>query len=340
MKSSQTNETMASMITSTLKDFVKSKIFVLLFVLAIIVIIFAAVSGGRFLSPPNIRHIFQATVVVSLLTIGSGTLLIAGHIDLSLGGIGTMCAMMAAYLMRLGLPWHMAMLAAIVLGGIAGAFNAVLVNEFRFPSFIATLATATITQGFVAVISQGRHIDIRDNTFNFIGGARIINDMVPISLIISLTLLVIYGVMLKNTKFGRTIYLIGGNAEAAHLAGVRKKRISYILFINAAALSALAGMLLAGRMMTANVVGISASQFMGLTAAILGGISFGGGTGGMGGALLGILILSSVNNGMTVINIPPHWQSVVQGAVLLFALAADFVSTRRAGRNLGVHYGN
>jgi len=312
-----------------IKTFFKSKIFTLFVLLAILIIAFSVISGGAFLNPLNIRHIFQATVIVSLLTIGAGTLMIAGHIDLSLGGIGTMSAMFAAYLMRAGADWYIAMFAALVLGGIAGAFNAIMVNEFRFQSFIATLATASITQGFVAVISGGRQIDIFDTTFNFIGGARIINDLVPISFIISLALLAIYGVMLKKTKFGRSVYIMGGNEDAARLAGLRPKRISYILFINAGALAALAGMLLAGRMMTSNVVGITASQFMGLTAAILGGISFGGGMGGMGGALIGILILSSLNNGMTVINVPPHWQAVVQGGILLLALAADFLRQKK-----------
>jgi len=316
-----------------LKQFVRSKMFTLLLVLAIVVVTFTVLSGGVFLRTSNLRHIFQATVVMSLLTIGAGMLMIAGQIDLSLGGIGTMCAMLSAYLMRAGFPWHLSMLLALILGGIAGAINAVLVNELRLQSFIATLATASITQGFVAVISQGRQIDIFNTTFTFIGGARILNNLVPISLIISLILLILYGIMLKNTKFGRSVYLVGGNLDAARLAGLRPKRVSYILFINAGVLAALAGMLLAGRMMTANVVGITAAQFMGLTAAILGGISFGGGIGGMGGALVGILILSGVNNGMTVIAVPPHWQSVVQGAILLFALTADFLSTRKTKKN-------
>jgi len=312
-----------------IKKIAHSKIFTLLILLAIVIATFTILSNGAFLQPRNIRNIFQATVVVSLLTIGAGMLMISGQIDLSLGGIGTMCAMMAAFLMRSGLPWHLSMLAALVLGAICGAFNAVLVNEFNFQSFIATLATASIAQGFMAVISQGRQIDISDRTFNFIGGARFWDDLIPFSLIISLVLLVLYGIMLKNTKFGRSIYLVGGNADASRLAGLRPKRISYLLFMNAGALAALAGMLLAGRMMTSNTVGITNAQFQGLTAAILGGIAFGGGSGGMGGAMIGILILSTFNNGMTMINVPMHWQSVASGLVLLSALTADFLSSRK-----------
>jgi len=320
-------------VSQVLKQFVHTKIFTLLVLLTLMIVVFTVISNGAFLNPPNIRHILQATVVISLLTIGAGMLLIAGYIDLSLGGIGSMCAMMAAYLLRTGSPWFVAAAAAIALGGLCGLVNAVMVNEFRFQSFIATLATASITQGFTAVISGGRHIDIFDRTFNFIGGARILNNMVPISLIISLLLLILYGIALKNTKFGRSVYLVGGNTDASRLVGLRPKRISYMLFINAGVLAAVAGMLLAGRMMTANQIGITGSQFAGLTAAILGGISLGGGTGGMGGALIGILILSGFNNGMTVVNVPPHWQTVASGAILLIALTADFISAKNRAKN-------
>ena len=319
--------------TIKMKDITRSKMFALLVLLAAIVIFFSITSSGAFLRLTNIRNILQATVVVSLLTIGSGMLMISGQIDLSLGGIGTMCAMLAAYLMRAGAPWHISMLTAIVLGGVCGLFNAVLVNELNFQSFIATLATASITQGFMAVISKGGQIDILDRAFNSIGGSRFLNGLVPYSLLISLVALVLYGVMLKNTKFGRSIYLVGGSPEASRLAGLRPRRISYILFMNAGALSAVAGMMLAGRLKTANTVGITGSQFAGITAAVLGGISFGGGSGGMGGALVGILILGSFNNGMTVINVPPYWQTVASGTLLLIALAADFISMKRRAVN-------
>lgn len=311
-----------------MKKIAGTKMFTLVLLLAVIVIIYTVISGGVFVSPKNIRNILQSTTVVSLLTIGAGSLMIAGYIDLSLGGIGSMCAMLAAYLLRVHVPWYIALAAALALGGICGAFNAVLVNELKFQSFIATLATAAITQGFAPIISKGKQIDIYDPVFKFIGGDRFF-DFVPYSLIISLLALLVYGIVLKKTKFGRSVYLIGGNPDAARLAGLRPKRISYALFINAGCLSALAGILLAGRLQTANTVGITNSQFAGITAAILGGISFGGGTGGMGGALIGILILNCFNNGMTVINVPPYWQTIASGALLLIALAVDFMGVRK-----------
>ncbi len=311
-----------------MRSIVRTKMFTLVVLLAVIVLIYTVMSAGAFVSPKNIRNILQSTTVVSFLTIGAGMLMIAGYIDLSLGGIGTMCAMLAAYLLKVDVPWYIALVTALALGGVCGAFNAVLVNELKFQPFIATLATASITQGFTPIISQGKQIDIYDPVFKFIGGDRFF-DFVPYSLVISLLALLIYGIILKNTKFGRSVYLIGGNPDAARLSGLRPKKISYTLFINAGCLSALAGTLLAGRLRTANTVGITNSQFAGITAAILGGISFGGGTGGMGGAMIGILILNCFNNGMTVIDVSPYWQTIASGALLLLALTADFLNVRK-----------
>jgi len=317
-----------------MRNAARTKMIALVSLLAAIVVIYTIISGGRFVSPKNTRNILQSTVVVSLLTIGAGTLMIAGYIDLSLGGIGSMCAMLTAYLLKVDVPWPVAVLAGLAMGGIWGAFNAVLVNELRFQPFIATLATASITLGFASIISGGKQIDIFEPALKVIGGGRLF-DFIPYSLIISLFALLVYGVMLKNTKFGRSVYLIGGNPDASRLAGLRPKRVSYLLFINAGCLAALAGILLAGRLQTANTVGISSSQFSGITAAVLGGISFGGGVGGMGGALIGILILSCFNNGMTVVDVSPYWQTIASGLLLLFALMVDFISTKNTRKFIG-----
>jgi ribose/xylose/arabinose/galactoside ABC-type transport system permease subunit len=300
----------------------------LILLLAVVVGVFTIMSKGQLLNPKNIRNILQSITLVSLLTIGAGMLMIGGYVDLSLGGIGTMAALITAYALRAGAPWYLALIIGLVAGAVTGAFNAVLINELRFQPFIATLATASITQGLGYIVNHGQQIDIDNPVFNFIGTQRIA-DFIPYSIIISLVLLAVYGVMLKNTKFGRSMYLVGGNPQASLLSGLHPKRVSYILFINAGVLSSLAGILLAARLKTANTTGIVNQQFSGMTAAILGGISFGGGSGGMGGALIGILILNCFNNGMTIVRVTPYWQTVASGALLLIALAIDFLRISR-----------
>ena len=316
-----------------LKKIVRARLVPMVLLLAVIVLAYSILSGGVFIGLKNIRNILQSTTVVSLLAIGAGMLMISGYIDLSLGGIGTMCAIMAASLLRADVPWYLAFIVAIVAGGVCGAFNAFMVNELRFQSFIATLATASITQGLTSIISSGKQIDIYDPVFKFLGSYRLF-DFIPVAVIISLLALLVYGVILKKTKFGRSVYLIGGNPVASRLGGLKPKKISYTLFINAGCLAALAGIMLACRLKSATCVGITNSQFDGITAAILGGISFGGGVGGMGGALVGILILNCFNNGMTVIGVNPYWQTIASGVLLIAALTVDFVGQRRRRNRL------
>jgi ribose/xylose/arabinose/galactoside ABC-type transport system permease subunit len=312
-----------------LKTFIGSKIFTLLLLFALIVVAFAFLSGGKFLKLANLRQILQVMVVTSILTVGAGCLMISGKIDLSTGANGTMCGMILAYMLQQGMPWPIAVILAIMLGAAVGLFNAMLVNELNFQPFIATLATTSIAQGFTYVISNARSIPIENSVVVYIGTGRI-RDILPVSIIISLAALVIYGIMLRKTKFGRSIYLVGGNPTAAMLSGINPKRMSYILFANCGAFGSLAGCLLAARVKAGTVNGILNSQFSGITAAILGGVSFGGGSGGMGGAFIGLLILNGFNNGMTVLGINPYWQTVASGLLLLIALTLDYIQARSA----------
>jgi ribose/xylose/arabinose/galactoside ABC-type transport system permease subunit len=139
----------------------------------------------------------------------------------------------------------------------------------------------------------------------------------------------VYGVVLAKTRFGKSIYMIGGNPVAAKLAGLNPKKIWYILFINNAVLGAVAGSLQAMRLRAGTVTGIANGQFTGMTGAILGGVSFGGGSGGMGGAFVGLVLLNGFNTGLMNLGITPYYTTVASGALLLIALAFDYFNARR-----------
>ena len=313
-----------------LRNITSSKVFTLAVVLVVILVFFTVATKGTMLKLRNIRSILQSITVVSFLSIGAGLLLISGNTDLSLAAIGTLGPMVLAFLLTLGVPWWLALIAGLIASAICGAINATMVNIFKFPTFIATLAMASVAKGIAYTISSGRNIDIKDPVLVFIGTQRLA-EYIPYSVFISIIALIVYGVMLKKSKFGRSIYLVGGNPEAARLAGLKPKKISYILFINASCLACIAGTLMSARIKTATCEGISGQQFTGLTAAILGGISFGGGSGGIGGAVIGILILNIFENGMQMMGVPSYWQTVSSGLLLLAALLYDhWVAKRRA----------
>ncbi len=314
---------------SRVRGLTRTKLFSLVILLVVLVIVFTVATDGYMLNFRNIRNILQSITVVSMLAIGCGMMLIGGNVDLSLGGVGTMGAMILAATLRAGLPWYAALIIALVCCGVAGAINCFLVSQLRFPAFIATMAMASVAQGIGYTISAGQQIDIKDPVFSFIGTQRIF-DFVPCSVFIAIIALVVYGIILKKTKFGRQMYLVGGNREASRLVGIKPMKIYYTLFINAACLACLGGVLLAARLKTSTCEGIAAQQFTGITAAILGGISFGGGSGGMGGCLVGILILNVFDNGLTLLGVPTYWQTVASGLLLLVALVYDYFASKRS----------
>ena len=300
---------------------------VLLFLL--LAISFSFLSKGAFLRPKNLVNILNAMAVTALLTVGVSLLMISGKLDLSTGSIGTLCGMVLAAALRIGFPLIPALLVTIVLGAAIGLFNAMIVNEMQVAPFIATLASSSIVTGFVFLAANKQAIDITLPILRKFGTTTLF-DYIPLTSLFAFVLMLIVGLILHKTKFGRHIYLVGGNPHAAMLSGINPKRMSYILFTNCGLFSALAGIVMVARNGTATITGLTNQRFQGITAAILGGIAFGGGSGGMAGAFVGLLVLNTFNNGMTVIGINIYYQNVASGLLLIFALALDhFYSKQR-----------
>ena len=318
-----------------LKKFFNQKMVSLLFLLIVIIVAFSVLTKGGFLHPINIRTILNLMAVTGLLTLGAGCLIIYGCIDLSTGATGTFCGIMMPLLIQAGAPWPIAVIAGLMLGMLVGAINAVLVNAAGFQSFIATMAMASVVNGVTFVFCKGVAIPVKNAVITYVGTGRLF-DIIPIPIPIMVACFIIYGLLLSKSKFGRSVYLLGGNAQAARLSGLRPVRTSYILFMNSGMLAALAGMLLAARMKSGTTSGISGAQFTGITAAMLGGISFGGGSGNFAGVFVGLLIVTAFNNGLSVLGVLAYWQTVASGALLLFALTLDYLNGRRIARRVAV----
>ena len=314
---------------STVRKFVSSKLFTLLLLLIIVFITFTVISNGAFIKPRNIRNIFNGMVITLILTAGAGYLLISGQIDLSTGAIGTMSGVIFAKFIEMGAIWPIALIIAFVFAAVAGFINAFFINRFRLQGFIVTMAVASALTGLTYVATGGLSVPIRNVFIEYIG-TKMIWNIVPISTLLAAFVFVVYAIILAKTSFGMQVYLIGGNPTAARLAGLNPTRVSYVLFINNALLGALAGCLLTARMKSATTTGIAGSQFAGITAAILGGVSFGGGSGSLFGAFVGLLVINAFNNGMSVVGINTYWQSFASGTLLLVALTFDYINVKRS----------
>lgn len=318
-----------------LKSFFGSKTFSLLIVIVILLAIFTIWSKGVMLKPINIRNILNNMVLLSFIGTGACFLMLYGEMDLSAGAIGSFAGcIVAVCLMKFGLPAPIAYICALIGGMTAGFVNAFMINVLNFQPFIATMCMSSVLQGvgYMLVTSGGITIQ-KVPLVNWLGGTKLFGGLLPVTVIIALICLVVYGIILSKTRFGRTIYLCGGNRLAAKLSGLNPKRLSYILYMNSGLLAAIGGCLYISRVKTAYATALVGYQFTGVTAAILGGIAFGGGYGNMLGCSLGILIIAIFNNGVATVGFNYNYTTIFNGVILIFGLALDAINARRKARN-------
>jgi ribose/xylose/arabinose/galactoside ABC-type transport system permease subunit len=323
-----------------IRPLISHKVFSLVVILLAMVVVFtiwSAIQGGQFFKASTLKNVLSSIVLSAFLAIGAGCLLISGCLDLSQAAVGAFGGLiLATSIATWQLPWFVGVVFVIVFCAILGAINAMLVTKFRFPAFIATLAMASMAKGLMYLFSawgkeNGMAANVACNNnpaLDFLGKGMV--GPVPFSVIIMLIFFLFYGILMSKTKFGLKVMLMGGNPAAANLAGINAKRISYILFMNSAILGGVAGVFNTARLGQGTLLALQTNQFTGITAAILGGISFGGGAGGMGGAFVGLLVLNTFQIGMGVVNVNPYWVNVFSGIILLIALATDFLSQKRA----------
>lgn len=304
---------------------------VLMAAIVAVFILFTSLNKN-FLTTANIINLLVASSLVGLVAIGHTYLIIAGQNDLSPGSLAALSGVIAALLVSWGVPFLAAVLITIVVAAVVGVFNAWMVNKIKLEAFIATLVTQSIVRGFAYIVCDGKPVAISDKTFITLGKLRIFN--VPVSVWIMIIAIVIFGFILAKTKFGRSIYAIGGNKDAARLAGLNPERIVLICYVMMGVLCALGGVVFAARMNSGQPAACVNLEFDAITAVILGGVSFAGGVGTMGGTVLGIILIQAFNMGLTMVNVPSFWQYVARGGLLLFALTSDYIRKRNRDKAL------
>ena len=282
----------------------------------------------NFMTTQNMINLLVASSLVGMVAIGHTYLIIAKQNDLSPGSLAAFCGVTCALLLNKGFPIPVAMVITLCAGAVVGLFNSWMVNQIKIEAFIATLVSQTIIRGFAYIICGGKPVAIKNHAFNKLGNLRILR--LPIPVWVMIICVVIFGFILARTRFGRSVYAIGGSAEAARLAGLNPKRIVTTCFIMIGMLTSMGGMLFAARMNAGQPAANVNLEFDAITAVILGGTSFSGGVGSMFGTALGIILIQAFNTGLIMVNVDSFWQYVARGALLLFALTSDYVrETRR-----------
>jgi ribose/xylose/arabinose/galactoside ABC-type transport system permease subunit len=296
--------------------------FTLLVTLIVVLAVFQIINPN-YLSLGNIRNIFNQAFIMGTLAVGLGTLLICGKADLSAGAIGMMGGIIVTYLINWGMPWPLALLITLCAGAAMGAVNAFFANVLNIMPFIATLGVSTVLSGLGLVLTNAQNIAINNKSFWALGSTNIFN-LIPLPFFVTVALITIYGVFLKRTRFGRIVYITGGNASAARLAGINPKTVSTVLYINSGAIASLAGILTAARMHMGSPTAVLDFNLDAITVAVLGGISFTGGTGNMSGVFIGLLLLNSFKNGLVLVGLDSYYQIVASGILLAAALILDY----------------
>lgn len=316
-----------------IKKITTSRNFYLFLFIVLVALIFTIINP-LFVSADNIRNILYAASITGVMMVGMGNLLISGNMDLSAGAVGCFAAILGAYMINAGIPWVIATLGAIAFGILCGLLNAFMAFKLGIMPFIGTLGISSVWSGLAAVITKQASVTLTNESFFVFGSAKIAN-LIPWAFIYVVILCIIYAFIMKRTKAGRKVYMCGGNRNAARLAGIKVERVSTVMMCNCSGLAALAGMIMTARMHLIHYQNLQTTSTMGaLTSALLGGVAFGGGNGAMGGAFLGLMLLTIFKNGIDIIGCNEYVQIMFNGILLAAAMAVDYFNNLAQQKSL------
>ncbi len=288
-----------------------------------------AILSPAFLNMDNLVNVLRQVSINAILAIGITYTLITIGVDLSVGSTVAMSGVLAvAMSSSFGVNVWVAILCGIILGALAGLANGFVISRTGMPPFIVTLATQLSIRGIAYVITEGKPITSTDKVLNYIGNGYFLN--VPVPVIIMIVIAIIASIILNKTKFGRHMYATGGNKEAAIYSGINVKNIQLAVYVICGILAAVAGIILAARMYSGQpTVGVG-YEGDAVAATVVGGTSFSGGVGTIGGVMLGALVIGILNNGMNLLKIPYYYQLIVKGLVILLAVYIDTVKKKKS----------
>jgi ribose transport system permease protein len=277
-----------------------------------------ALLSGRFLTVGNLTNVLLYSAVNGIIAVGMTFVILTAGIDLSVGATLALSALVAAQVMQSLGSAPLAILISLLIGIMVGAANGVLTIALRIPPFITTLGMMTIARGLALTFSGGEPITGFPPAFRYLGAGGI--GPLPVTIVVTALVFALGYFVLARTTLGEYVRAVGNNPLAAHLAGVGTNRVIIAVYTIAGLLSALAGLVLTGRLNSAAPTLGVGYEFDAIAAVVVGGTSFAGGEGGLGGTLLGVLIIGVLNNGLNLLNVNALWEQVVKGVVIALAL--------------------
>lgn len=297
-------------------------------VLILVVMVTAcSIMSSNFLSVTNLTNILKQVSIVTICAFAQGMIIISGEIDLSIGYLAGMSGSFACIMFVATQNLFLAFAFGLLLGALVGAGNGLFVAYFKLPSFIVTLAMQTVCFGSICLYTKGQNI-YKIGKFNLLGQSSIAG-IIPITVVFMVIMLIITHVLLKYTKFGRYLYAIGGNSEAANAAGVQVCKIKWAAFIVSGIFAAVAGMVMMGRLNAGIPSEGAGYETDAITATVIGGTSFSGGAGTAFGTFLGSIIIGVLNNIMNLMGVDSYTQMIIKGLIIILAVLADSLSKKQ-----------
>lgn len=285
--------------------------------------LFLTLATDKFLSIRNFLNIMDQITVLGIIAVGMTYVILIGGIDLAVGSVLALAMMVMGYLnIELGVPMYVAIPAALAAAAANGFIAGVIITRFNVPSFIATLAMMSIARGIANMITNGQQLTGFPAWFNLAAITRyggFLSTTVAVMLVVFLIALL----YLRYRFGGRSLYAIGGNPEVARLAGINVNRMTIMVYTVCSLLAGVGGLVLAARLDSAQPFLGTSYELDAIAAVVIGGTSLSGGTGGIGGTIIGVLIIGVLRNGLNLLSVSPFMQQVVIGLVILLAVAAE-----------------
>lgn len=305
-------------------------IIIALLLMCVFLVIFPT-TRTTFLTPKNVFNILRQNASNLFLATGMTMVIILGGIELSVGSVIALSGCVAAgCVVNLGLPEIVGFAAAIGVGALVGMFNGFVICKTNIPPFIVTLASMNIAKGIALVYTQGAPIRCMTDAFKFPGAGYI--GPVPTPVVLMIAIFIIAVLIVNRTQLGRHIYAVGGNAQAAQFSGINVQKVKFIVYTYTGIMSGIAGIIVASRLYSGQPAAGDGAEMDAIAAVVVGGTSMSGGSGRLGGTLIGVLIIGVLNNGLNLMGVDSNWQYIVKGVVILLAVYVDFIRNRKAGR--------
>jgi ribose transport system permease protein len=301
------------------------------FIGLILLVIVLSLTAPNFLSARNFTNIIDQITVLGILALGATFVIIIGGIDLSVGSVLALSGIVMGWLSHsAGVPLPVAMIAAILVGGIAGLINGLGVTIFRLPAFIATLAMMSVARGLANLITDGQQIVSYPEWFYKLSTARYFG-FISVTVAALVVLYFAGWAFLRYRRSGRALYAIGGGHEVARLAGINVRSTTTLVYVVAGLMAGIGAIVLSSRLDASAPSAATGYELDVIAAVVIGGASLMGGTGRVTGTVIGVLIIGVLRNGLNLLGVSPFIQQIVIGAVIAIAVGSD-VLRRRSNR--------